>query len=389
LNNKILVQMKNIYKLIVLFTVAFALVGFVTSCNKDKSSGNGEPRIKYVRITNPASSDSLLVGAAQGRLIAIMGENLGGAVEMWFNDRIASLNPTFITNTSIIVNVPPQIPFAINNKLKIIFRDGKILLYNFEVQISKPTVNNMLCEYVLTGEEATIRGDFFYAPVTVTFTGGVTGTIVSVEDRIVKVKVPAGALPGPITVKTNFGETKSNFWFRDTRNIFISSDPFTGWWNASYVVSSPGATDPPKINGNYIRVKSTIGAWAWTEVAGGPASAMGPISQNVPDAAILKPSDYNLKFEVNTVKPYINNVLKINVGILSENNNEYRWLPPYDTKGQWQTVVIPFDVVAASYGAPLVLSPSGYWARLLFHGPGDLDCDIAFDNFRVVPKVLP
>jgi hypothetical protein len=318
-----------------------------------------------------------------------MGENLGGAVEMWFNDRIATLNPTYITNTSIIVNVPPQIPLAINNKLKIVFKDGRTLLYDFQVQISKPTVNDMLSEYVLTGEDATIRGDFFYAPLTVTFTGGVTGTIVTVEDKMIKVKVPAGALPGPITVKTNFGETKSNFWFRDTRNIFISSDPFTGWWNASYVVTSPGATDPPKINGNYIRIKKIIGAWAWTEVAGGPASAMGDISKNVPDAAILKPSDYNLKFEVNTVKPYINNVLKINVGLLSENNNEYRWLPPYDTKGQWQTVVIPFDVVAASYGAPLVLNPNGYWARLLFHGPGELDSDIALDNFRVVPKVIP
>ena len=27
-------------------------------------------------------------------------------------------------------------------------------------------------------------------------------------------------------------------------------------------------------------------------------------------------------------------------------------------------------------------------AALLFHGPGDLDADICFDNFRVVPKVL-
>jgi Surface glycan-binding protein B xyloglucan binding domain len=382
--------MKNINKLILLFTMVFVLGGIITSCNKDEESGSGgEPKINYVRITNPLSSDSLLIGAAQGRLIAIMGENLGGAVEMWFNDRIASLNPTYITNTSIIVNVPPQIPLAINNKLKIVFKDGRILLYDFQVQISKPTVNDMLSEYVLTGEDATIRGDFFYAPLTVTFTGGVTGTIVTVEDKMIKVKVPAGALPGPITVKTNFGETKSNFWFRDTRNIFISSDPFTGWWNASYVVTSPGATDPPKINGNYIRIKKIIGAWAWTEVAGGPASAMGDISKNVPDAAILKPSDYNLKFEVNTVKPYINNVLKINVGLLSENNNEYRWLPPYDTKGQWQTVVIPFDVVAASYGAPLVVSPTGYWARLLFHGPGELDTDMALDNFRVVPKVIP
>jgi hypothetical protein len=33
------------------------------------------------------------------------------------------------------------------------------------------------------------------------------------------------------------------------------------------------------------------------------------------------------------------------------------------------------------------VNPAGYWSRILFHGPGDLDADISFDNFRVVPKV--
>ena len=113
----------------------------------------------------------------------------------------------------------------------------------------------MDCEYVATGDVATINGDFFYKPLTVSFAGGVVGEVVSVEDKIIKVRVPEGAQPGQVTVKTNFGETKSDFWFRDNRNIFISSDPYTGWWNESYVVKTPGAGDPPSINGNYIRVK--------------------------------------------------------------------------------------------------------------------------------------
>ena len=376
--------MKTFNKTLLLLFTAVALLAI--SCKKDDKGG--QPRINYVRVTAPASSDSLLVGAGQGKLIAIMGENLSRAVEMWFNDQKASLNPTYITNTTILVNVPPQIPLKINNKLKIYFSGGDSLLYDFEVQISKPVVSSMVSEFVNTDDIATIRGDFFYEPLTVTFTGGSTGTIVSVTDKIIQVRVPATAQPGQLVVKTNFGETKSDFWFRDNRNIFISSDPFSGWWNQNYVVTNPGPNDPPKINGNYIRVKQTIGGWAWTEVAGGPASAMGDISKNVPDEAILKPSDYNLKFEVNTMKPYNNNVLKINVGLLSENNNAYLWNPPYDSHGKWETVVIPFEDVATSYGAPLVVSPSGYWARLLFHGPGDLDADISLDNFRVVPKFL-
>ena len=53
----------------------------------------------------------------------------------------------------------------------------------------------------------------------------------------------------------------------------------------------------------------------------------------------LKPEDYYLKFEVNTVKPYTSNLLKINVALNAEDNDAYKWNPPYDTKGQWQTVV--------------------------------------------------
>ena len=297
--------MKKFRNLIVYFAAALAVMTIFTFCKKDADLPNGgEPKISYVRVTAPASSDSLLVGAAQGKLIAIIGENLGNASEMWFNDQPASLNPTFITATSIIVNVPAQIPLAINNKLKIVFKDGKTLLYDFQVQISKPAVSSLVSEFVLTGDVATIRGNYFYQPLTVTFTGGVTGTVVSVKDLEIQVRVPAGAQPGPITVKTNFGETKSNFYFRDDRNHFIDSDPYEGWWNQSYVVTNPGPGDPVAISGNYIRFKKPISGWSWNEVAGGPANAMPVHSKNIPDAAILKPEDYNLKFEVNTLKPY-------------------------------------------------------------------------------------
>ena len=378
--------MKSINKILIVLLMLTG--GIFIAC--DKNDDVGTPEVSYVRITRPQSSDSLLVGAGQGRLIAIVGKNLQDAVEVWFNDRQATLTPTYITSKSILVTVPNPIPLTITNKMKIVFRNGFILFHDFVVQISEPFIGSMVSEFVNEGDVATIRGDFFYEPLTVTFTGGVTGTIVSVTDQEIKVKIPPGAQPGRITVKTNFGETKSNFWFRDTRNRFIDSDPYEGWWNSSYVVSNPGPTDPPKISGNYIRFKKVIGSWSWNELAGGPASAMPVHSKNIPDAAILKPEDYYLKFEVNTIKPYNANLVKINVGLTSEDNDAYKWNPPYDTKGQWQTVVIPLEEVFASYRVRPTVSPTGYWSRILMgHAPGDLDADIAFDNFRVVPKVLP
>ena len=382
--------MKSINKILLVVLLLTGVTGIFISCDKDNDSSTGTPSITYVRITRPQSSDSLLVGAGQGQLIAIVGKNLQDAVEVWFNDRQARLTPTYITNTSLLVSVPNPIPTIITNKMKIVFKNGFILFHDFVVEISEPWVASMVSEFVNDGDVATIRGDFFYEPLTVKFEGGLTGTIVSVTDQEIKVRVPAGAQPGRITVKTNFGETKSSFFFRDPRNHFIDSDPYEGWWNSTYVVSNPGPTDPPKISGNYIRFKKVIGSWSWNELAGGPASAMPVHSKNIPDAAILKPEDYYLKFEVNTIKPYNANLVKINVALLAEDNDAYKWNPPYDTKGQWQTVVIPLEEVFASYRVRPTVSAAGYWSRILMgHAPGDLDADIAFDNFRVVPKVLP
>jgi len=378
--------MKSIHKILLIALMGMGVMAMVSACTKDEVSGT--PRIKYVRVTRPASSDSLLVGAGQGQLIAIVGEYLGGAVEVWFNDQQSRLTPTYISDESILVSVPSQIPIEVTNKLKIVFNDGFVLLYDFETQISEPIVSGMTCEFVNEGDIAAIRGDYFYEPLTVNFEGGVAGEIVAVTPTEIQVRVPAGAQSGQITVKTNFGETKSNFWFRDTRNSFINSDPYEGWWNASYVVSSPGVDDPPKISGNYIRYKKFTAPWSWNEVAGGPASAMPQHSKNIPDEAILKPADYNLKFEVNTIKPYNASIIRINCALNAEDNNAYQWAPPYDSKGKWQTVTIPFETIVASYAVKPTVNPNGYWSRILVQGPGELDADICFDNFRVVPKVL-
>jgi len=379
--------MKTINKTLLLLLIAIAMIGTITSCTKESLSNGGVPRVRYVRITAPESSDSLLVGAGQGQLVAIIGENLQEAVEVWFNDQAATLTSTYITNTSILVSVPTPIPTEITNKLKIYFSNGDSLLHDFQVQISEPVVNDMVSEFVNEGSTATIRGNYFYEPVTVTFTGGATGEVVTLRDDEIQVKVPAGAQPGPITVATNFGETESDFWFRDNRNIFISSDPFEGWNSSSYVVTDPKPGDPAKINGNYIRVTKKLGDFPYTEVADGPASDMPIHSKRIPDAAILSPKDYNLKFEVNTLKPYSSNMIKINAGTSVKDDDNYQWKPPYDSKGQWQTVVIPYEDVYNSYKEKPTVNPNGYWSMVLIHGAGALDADICFDNFRVVPKV--
>jgi hypothetical protein len=384
---KTLKTMKSRHNILFPLLVGLLAAGLYWSCSEDELPNNGEPRIRYIRVTAPESSDSLLAAAYQGSTVAIMGENLQGVVEIWFNDQRASLTPTFITSTTIITSVPSQIPTLVTNVMKLVFANGSTLEYPFAVAISEPELTSMNCEFVNEGDVAVIRGNYFYEPLTVTFTGGVVGELESVEETMIHVKVPAGALPGPVTVSTNFGSIESEFWFRDNRNIFISSDPHSGWWGANLVVSNPEASDPPLINGNYIRIKQVVGAWAWTELAGGPASAMGDISKNIPDDAILNPEDYNFKFEINTLKPYNSNMIHFNMGILSEVYPAYEWVPPYDTEGEWATVVIPFEEIWEAQGQAKVVSDAGYWSRILIFSGSELDADLCFDNLRVVPKV--
>ncbi|MET0393561.1 MAG: glycan-binding surface protein [Chitinophagaceae bacterium] len=378
--------MKSI-KILLALLITVSAVSLFTACKKEESTAT--PVIYYVRVTTPESSDSLLVGASQGQLIAIMGDNLKNAVEVWFNDQKAVLTPTYITNTSILVRIPTQIPIEITNTLRIIFKNGYELVYTFEVQISKPEISSMDCEYVKQGEVATINGNYFYEPLTVTFTGGVTGTLVSVDDQKIEVRVPAGALPGPVTVTTNFGTTESDFWFRDNRNMLITNDPWSGWWGSDKVVSG---TDPLAINGNFTRMTQSIGSWGWTEWIGGKEDAL-TTSHNLPDEAVLSPEKYVMKFEINTLKPYNGNRIKFMIGQVngpdpSWDNEPYFWEPPFDTKGKWQTVSVPFDIVVDKYTTNWGVRPQGYGVKIWFHGPGALEADIAFDNLRVVPREL-
>ena len=82
--------MKNIVKSCLLLFMTAVIGGILNSCSEDDLPNNGQPMISYIRVTDPTASDSLVVAAGQGQMIAIMGENLGNARELWINDQRAT-----------------------------------------------------------------------------------------------------------------------------------------------------------------------------------------------------------------------------------------------------------------------------------------------------------
>lgn len=381
--------MRSIYKYALSLFTAAVVAGMITACSDDDLPNNGEPMISYIRVTDPASSDSLVASAGQGQMIAIMGENLRGVRELWFNDQRATLTPTFITNTTIITRVPSQIPEAITNQMRLVFAGGKELLYDFTVDISEPVISYMKSEYVNTGEVAVISGNYFYEPLTVTFSGGVEGEIVSVEDQQLEVRVPEGAEPGPITVTSNFGQGESAFWFRDNRNIIASFDGSTSgmWHGPNYIVASD--EEIPNISGKFIRMKKDLGAWGWFELYVGPKESDVSLElKNIPADAVANPEKYDLKFEINTLKPLTGAAIHMYIGpdmAGQRNSVNFNWQPNVHTNGAWETVAIPWEDVYAA-NAEFAYDPNGYGISVHFSGPSPVTGDFGLDNMRVVPK---
>jgi len=372
--------------------IAFAMAGIFTSCSEDENlPNNGNPMVSYIRVTRPEASDSLITKAGQGQMIAIVGQNLQDARELWINDQAAALTPTLITNTTIITSVPTNIPTDITNQIKIIFANGDSLMHNFVVDISEPVVSGMLSEYVNAGEVATISGNYFYEPVKVTFAGGVEGEIVSVEENAIEVTVPEGVQPGPITITTNFGTTESDFWFRDNRNIIASFDGTTNglWHGPDYIVSSDAAITP--INGKFIRLNKNLAAWTWFELYVGEATSDVALeTKNIPADALANPGKYSLKFEINTLESLAGAAIHMYFGpnMSADRGTNYTWQPNLNTNGQWETVSIPWEDVYTA-NQEFAYNANGYGVSIHFSGASAVTANFGLDNMRVVPNTVP
>jgi hypothetical protein len=404
--------MKIMYRYLLFLCVAVASAGVISSCSDDDTL---TPRVRYVRVTDAAASDSLLVAAGQGQMIAVMGENLGDVRELWVNDQRLSLSPTLITNTAIIARVPSALPALITNKMTLIFGDGFVLEHPFELAVAEPIVTAMASEFVEDGGTAVIKGQYMYAPLTVVFTGGLEATVVNakLDGTEVQVIVPTGAQPGPITVTTNFGTVESTLHFRDER-AFLNYDNLTsnGSWRPGKIVDG-GITD------KYLRLKGKLAVNETKEDysdGDGFASQFWAKVNGRPEGNLLpgKPEDYVMKFELRSLSWYgthLNicfspwNHDQSNQEYWSNSLNARAYYGPWEasnsnftTDGKWITVVIPMTDFAYQMNkpsgivtyTPMALKPEvtgglSFWLIGSPKSNANLD-EIHIDNVRIVPR---
>lgn len=428
------------------FVAALAMMGcLMTACEDQPDKyeiADGVPTLKYVRSPLPEEADSLLVGAYLGNTVCLVGDNLRSIYELYFNDQKATLNTSYMTDHTILVDIPKNIPEEVTNKIYMITKSGAKVDFDFNVMVPDPVVSSMSCEYAPAGSEAVLYGDYFVddpnIPLTISMPGDITvegEQITSITKTAVKFIVPVGAMQGNIRVKSIYGTGQSVFQYKDTRNILFDWDgKYEGAlaaensWSGDDEKKGQTISSVPPIDGNYLVLgPSTLLGGQW-ETPNAYVMMYWPDQHATQGCVPLYDlpqfkkmlEDYELedlavKFEayVPASNPWMAEGMQIQFTSLDEvsmenQNNDYVygegkeprgvWIPweetgSYDTGNQWVTVTLKmseFNKQISGVVSETELTKEKLAGLSIFLRGGGVDgkeCEpiICIDNIRVVP----
>lgn len=434
------------------FVAALAMMGcLMTACEDQPDKyeiADGVPTLKYVRSPLPEEADSLLVGAYLGNTVCLVGDNLRSIYELYFNDQKATLNTSYMTDHTILVDIPKNIPEEVTNKIYMVTKSGAKVDFDFSVMVPAPVVSSMSCEYAPAGSEAVLYGDYFVddsnVPLTISMPGDITvegEQITSITKTAVKFIVPEGAVQGNIRVKSIYGTGQSVFQYKDTRNILFDWDgKYEGAlaagnsWNGDNEKKGQILASVPSVDGKYMVMgPATLSGGQWQTPGEylmmywpDPNATEGCVPlYNLPQFKKMledyKIEELALKFEVYvpTSNPWMAEGMQIRFTSLDEvsmsnqtqdyiwNDDESHeegkaprgvWVPweetgSYDTNNQWVTVTLKmseFNKLVSGLASDTEFTQDRFAGLSIFLRGGGVDgkeCEpiICIDNIRVVP----
>ena len=434
------------------FVAALAVMGcLMTACEDQPDKyeiADGVPTLKYVRSPLPEEADSLLVGAYLGNTVCLVGDNLRSIYELYFNDQKATLNTSYMTDHTILVDIPKNIPEEVTNKIYMVTKSGAKVDFDFSVMVPAPVVSSMSCEYAPAGSEAVLYGDYFVddpnVPLTISMPGDITvegEQITSITKTAIKFIVPVGAVQGNIRVKSIYGTGQSVFQYKDTRNILFDWDGnYEGAlaagnsWNGDNEKKGQILASVPSVDGKYMVMgPATLSGGQWQTPGEylmmywpDPNATEGCVPlYNLPQFKKMledyKIEELALKFEVYvpTSNPWMAEGMQIRFTSLDEvsmsnqtqdyiwNDDESHeegkaprgvWVPweetgSYDTNNQWVTVTLKmseFNKLVSGLASDTEFTQDRFAGLSIFLRGGGVDgkeCEpiICMDNIRVVP----
>ena len=395
---------KTVHSILWVSAMLLVCIGCQEYPNEYKST-DGIPEVLYVRIPDVAAADSLLDGAFLGTTICIVGNNLRSVHDLSFNDQPALLNTSLITDHTLIVTVPGNIPEVVTDNMYLRTKKGDEVVYPFKSKVPAPIISAISCEYALDGWEAILYGDYFIddpnIPLKILMAGNLPVTqIVDIQKTEVRFVVPNGAQKGYINLETIYGKSRSRFIFRDDRGIILDFDNLRGnGWRTGNLASDGG------ISGRYAVLKGAMDDDTWND-----DGFEIDLWSRAPEGDFFDASPSNmdqllLKFEANVVETWSSCAMQFIFQPWSTQGNSYfqeatvnrgLWIPwvasgSFKSDG-WITVTIPMSEFKYDKDGKVIdlLGPGNYGGLTIFVWKGGIpgtpcNPEIWLDNIRVVP----
>ncbi|WP_205513612.1 glycan-binding surface protein [Longitalea arenae] len=398
---KILYRSVHCCLLLCLLVIAASL----PACKKETSN---TPVITGVRNFALAPGDSILNSMIPGQWIVLLGHNLQGATQIFFNGVPASFNSALFSDTSAAVQVPAVIPFPSIaadqlNTIRYVTPNGSTT-FSFDIVAPPPTIESVSNENANAGDSVRVYGLNFFFIKSITFAGSPVAAWQEANDGTsVGFIVPSLSQSAPLVITTASGTAATVYNMNDVKTGALCNfdDVNTYSWGATSTSNNNSLftgnrgnyaimTDPP-LNPN---------EWSWWN--GGRSINTNSVQWVPTDSLNVPIGDYALKFEVNVPGPWNGG----SIFVVKDYNTAYvgRYEPWKDADGNnfnysttgWQTVTIPLSMfltnngtgtAAASLTALLGSSASGsvnIW--LINNSPSATATgfNAAFDNIRVV-----
>ncbi|WP_345954900.1 IPT/TIG domain-containing protein [Mucilaginibacter sp. PAMB04168] len=246
-------------KLKIYFCLLSVLVVFgLAACKKSDEGGKGAPTIERVRLiskldtiqnvihritldsnniyneTRAVAFDSTIKAGRLGTQYAILGTNLKSTKSVSFNGTSVYFNPGLLTDQSIIVTIPQNVPYgaAQINKLKVVTQYGEVE-FPFSINQPPPVITSFTPTAGKEGDIVTITGSSLDNATVVRFDdrpGQIQGTPTKTS---IQVKVPAGVVKANLYVTTPGGTAKSTDSFGIPAPVYkalIYDDAFAPNW---------------------------------------------------------------------------------------------------------------------------------------------------------------
>ncbi|WP_207515270.1 glycan-binding surface protein [Longitalea luteola] len=381
------------------------IMASLPGCKKETSNA---PVITGVRNFALAPGDSIVNSLIPGQWIVLLGHNLKGATQIYFNGVVTSFNSALFSDTSAAVQVPSVIPFPSIaadqlNTIRYITPHGSTT-FTFNIVAPPPTIESVSNENAQAGDSVRVYGLNFFFIKNITFAGSpVTSWKEADDGTSFGFVVPSLSQSAPLVITTESGTAATVYNMNDvtTGALCNFDDVNTYSWGATGTSNSNSLFSGNR--GYYAILQNgnlNANEWSWWNT-GRSINTNGV--QWVPADSLNVPiGDYALKFEVNAPAPWNGG----SIYVVKDYSTGYvgRYEPWKDADGNtsnystagWRTVTIPLSMflknngtgtAASSLTELLGSSGSGsvnIWLINNSPAPTATGTSLAFDNIRVV-----